>query len=189
MRRTPLPHRLTPVYLYSRWDLNPQRFPLGCWFLKPVRFYRFATEAYYFVALVGNDPTTFSMSRKCSPIWATRHCILSRWRDSNPRCFYSSLQGKCCRHWATSAFLRSRLGSNQREWVCNPLPPVFLHHSATGPFVLLSVRVTIPPPLVYQTSALPNELTDNFNYTLMYLSFLDIKKPSVFILRVSIILY
>ena len=27
---------------------------------------------------------------------------------------------------------------------------------------LLSVRVTIPPPLVYQTSALPNELTDNF---------------------------
>ena len=57
--------------------------------------------------------------------------------------------------------LRSRLDSNQREWVCNPLPPVFLHHSATGPF-LLSVRVTIPPPLVYQTSALPNELTDNF---------------------------
>ena len=54
--------------LYSRWDLNPQRFPLGCWFLKPVRFYRFATEAYYFVALVGNDPTTFSMSRKRSPI-------------------------------------------------------------------------------------------------------------------------
>ena len=48
--------------------MNPQRFPLGCWFLKPVRFYRFATEAYYFVALVGNDPTTFSMSRKRSPI-------------------------------------------------------------------------------------------------------------------------
>ena len=33
--------------------------------------------------------------------------------------------------------LRSRLDSNQREWVCNPLPPVFLHHSATGPFLVV----------------------------------------------------
>ena len=37
-----------------------------------------------------------------------------------------------------------------------------LSHSDTVSFLLLSVRVTIPPPLVYQTSALPNELTDNF---------------------------
>ena len=131
MRRTPLPHRLTPVYLYFRWDLNPQRFPLGCWFLKPVRFYRFATEAYYFVALVGNDPTTFSMSRKRSPIELQGNLELLTGNDPISLVYKTSASPLML-----MKLMRSRLDSNQREWVCNPLPPVFQLLSATGPFYL-----------------------------------------------------
>ena len=90
-----------------------------------------------FVVLVGNDPTLSTMSRWRFPI-KLQDYNLSRRRDSNPRCLCSNLQGWCSRHCATSAFLRSRLDSNQCYRFCRPVPFVFLHHSATGPFVGLA---------------------------------------------------
>ena len=217
--------------MYFRWDLNPQRFPLGCWFLKPVRFNRFATEAYnggkskewfywrtwtfkslflrqmcipfhevtllitihyfeppdrfelptpalqvrcstvkaieaYVVVLVGNDPTTSSTSRKRSPI-ELQGIIF--WASCQTRTGVPGLQIQNNQPTIRRMRLRSRLDSNQREWVCNPLPPVFLHHSATGPF-LLDWRVTIPLPRRYQLRALTIWATVQFYYSFMYFS-------------------
>ena len=178
MRRTPLPHRLTPVYLYFRWDLNPQRFPLGCWFLKPVRFYRFATEAYnggkskewfywrtwtfkslflrqmcipfhevtllitihYFVALVGNDPTTFSMSRKRSPI-ELQGIIF--WASCQTRTGVPGLQIQNNQPTIRRMRLRYWLGSNQCDRFCRSVPLVFRHHSATVPYVVGTMRLEL----------------------------------------------
>ena len=46
MRRTPFPHRLTPVYLYFRWDLNPGNLEL----------------------LTGNDPISLVYKTSASPL-------------------------------------------------------------------------------------------------------------------------
>ena len=79
---------------------------------------------------MGNDPTTSSMSRKCSPI---------ELQDN----FFELLTGNdpislVYKTSASPLMLKKRLStwrdSNPRDWVCNPVPLVLRHHSATGAY-------------------------------------------------------
>ena len=104
---------------------------------------------HYFVALVGNDPTTSSMSRKCSPIELQGNLELLTGNDPISLVYKTSasplMLKKRLRYW---------LGSNQCDRFCRSVPLVFRHHSATVPYVLLDWRVTIPLPRRYQLRAL-----------------------------------
>lgn len=65
---------------------------------------------HYFVALVGNDPTTSSMSRKCSPIELQGNLELLTGNDPISLVYKTSASPLMLKKR-----LRSRLDSNQRE--------------------------------------------------------------------------
>ena len=108
------------------------------------------------VVLVGNDPTTSSMSRKCSPIELQDNLDLLTGNDPISLVYKTSasplMLKKRLRYW---------LDSNQCGRFCRPAPLVFRHHSATVPFVLLDWSVTIRLSSRYQRDAFPIKLQSN----------------------------
>ena len=86
---------------------------------------------HYFVALVGNDPTTFSMSKKCSPIELQGIVF---WASCQTRTGVPGLQIQNNQPTIRRMRLRYWLGSNQCDRFCRSVPLVFRHHSATVPY-------------------------------------------------------